>query len=124
MQQHPLPNSRAETIVVQSQRAIMALLPSAKPGGRRPLDSQRSHGNTKSRATRGYLSAVKLGPIEKIGTSGTFCRRPPSHFLPLALLASIGSRRAHKAEAQATWLLIKRGTTHAVIMGEQSFCNE
>src|SRR5438094_4135538 len=74
MQQHPLPKSKAETIAVQSQRAIMALHPSAKPRGRWPLNGQRSHGDTKSRATRGYLSAGKLGPIEKIGTSGTFCR--------------------------------------------------
>jgi len=33
MQQHPLPKATAETITVQSQRAIMALLPSAKPWG-------------------------------------------------------------------------------------------
>jgi len=31
-QQQPLLNAKAETITVQSQRAIMAQLPSAKPG--------------------------------------------------------------------------------------------
>jgi hypothetical protein len=65
VQQQPLPNNETDNKVKPSQRAIMALFHLLDRGGAAAAQS---------RTTRPYLSAGKVGPIEKIAIDGKFCR--------------------------------------------------
>ena len=71
VQQQPPPlnsnaNNETDNKVKPSQRAIMALFHLLDRGGAAAAQS---------RTTRPYLSARKLGPIEKIAIDGKFCRK-------------------------------------------------
>jgi len=61
-------------IEAQNQRAIMAHLPSALAGGAPAVISQCSRGGAKVPRHSPYLSAGKVGLIEKIGLTGKFCQ--------------------------------------------------
>jgi hypothetical protein len=83
MQQQPLPNKEANNKAMPSQRAIMALFHLLDRGrtvnvhGDVPMLAAfacQHHRRSASRATRPYLSACKLGAIEKIDLDGKLCR--------------------------------------------------